>query len=142
MFHALTGWPVIVGILGLLVAWWFYVKSPEAPKRLAKSLHGLYTLIFHKYYVDEIYAALIVRPLLWISANLLWHGVDERVIDGTVNGVAILARESGGEVAQTAVGQYAQLRFVDHHRRRRFHVLAVARPGDALAWAHNHIFCR
>ena len=69
LFHALTGWPVIVGILGLLVAWWFYIKSPETPKRLAKSLHGLYTLIFHKYYVDEIYAALIVRPLLWISAN-------------------------------------------------------------------------
>ena len=63
------GWPVIVGILGLLVAWWFYIKSPETPKRLAQSLHGLYTLIFNKYYVDEIYAALIVRPLLWISTN-------------------------------------------------------------------------
>ena len=104
LFHALTGWPVIVGILGLLVAWWFYVKSPETPKRLAKSLHGLYTLIFHKYYVDEIYAALIVRPLLWISANLLWHGVDERVIDGTVNGVATVARESGGEARKLQSG--------------------------------------
>jgi len=104
LFHALTGWPVIVGILGLLVAWWFYIKSPETPKRLAQSLHGLYTLIFHKYYVDEIYAALIVRPLLWISANLLWHVVDERVIDGTVNGVATAARESGGEVRKLQSG--------------------------------------
>ncbi len=104
LFHALTGWPVIVGILGLLVAWWFYIKSPETPKRLAKSLHGLYTLIFHKYYVDEIYAALIVRPLLWISANVLWHVVDERVIDGTVNGVATAARESGGEVRKLQSG--------------------------------------
>jgi NADH-quinone oxidoreductase subunit L len=104
LFHALTGWPVIVGILGLLVAWWFYIKSPETPKRLAQSLHGLYTLIFHKYYVDEIYGALIVRPLLWISANLLWHVVDERVIDGTVNGVAAAARESGGEVRKLQSG--------------------------------------
>ncbi len=104
LFHALTGWPVIVGILGLLVAWWFYIKSPETPKRLAKSLHGLYTLIFHKYYVDEIYAALIVRPLLWISDNVLWHVVDERVIDGTVNGVATAARESGGELRKLQSG--------------------------------------
>ncbi len=104
LFHALTGWPVIVGILGLLVAWWFYIKSPETPKRLAKSLHGLYTLIFHKYYVDEIYAALIVRPLLWISANLLWHVIDERAIDGTVNGVATAARESGGELRKLQSG--------------------------------------
>jgi NADH-quinone oxidoreductase subunit L len=104
LFHALTGWPVIVGILGLLVAWWFYIKSPETPKRLAKSLHGLYTLIFHKYYVDEIYAALIVRPLLWISANLLWHVIDEGVIDGTVNGVATAARESGGEARKLQSG--------------------------------------
>ena len=104
LFHALTGWPVIVGILGLLVAWWFYIKSPETPKRLAKSLHGLYTLIFHKYYVDEIYAALIVRPLLWISDNVLWHVVDEGVIDGTVNGVATAARESGGELRKLQSG--------------------------------------
>ena len=104
LFHALTGWPVIVGILGLLVAWWFYIKSPETPKRLAQSLHGLYTLIFHKYYVDEIYAALIVRPLLWISANLLWHVIDEGAIDGTVNGVATAARESGGEVRKLQSG--------------------------------------
>ncbi len=104
LFHALTGWPVIVGILGLLVAWWFYIKSPETPKRLAKSLHGLYTLIYNKYYVDEIYAALFVRPLLWISANVLWHFVDERVIDGTVNGVATVARESGGELRKLQSG--------------------------------------
>jgi NADH-quinone oxidoreductase subunit L len=104
LVHSLVSWPVFVAILGLLIAWWFYIKSPETPKRLAKSLRGLYTLIFHKYYVDEIYAALIVRPLLWISANLLWHGVDERVIDGTVNGVATVARESGGELRKLQSG--------------------------------------
>jgi len=102
--HALISWPVFVAILGLLVAWWFYIKSPETPKRLAKSLHALYILIFNKYYVDEIYAALIVRPLLWISTHVLWHVVDERVIDGTVNGVATVARESGGELRKLQSG--------------------------------------
>jgi NADH-quinone oxidoreductase subunit L len=104
LFHALTGWPVIVGVLGLLVAWWFYIKNTDAPKRLAQSLRGLYTLLLNKYYVDEIYAALIVRPLLWISTNVFWHVVDEGAIDGTVNGVAGVARESGGELRKLQSG--------------------------------------
>ncbi len=104
LLHALTGWPVIVGILGLLVAWWFYIKNPDAPKRLAQRIHGLYLLLLNKYYVDEIYAALIVRPLLWISTNILWHGVDQGLIDGIVNGSARVARESGGKVRELQSG--------------------------------------
>jgi NADH-quinone oxidoreductase subunit L len=104
LLHAVTGPAVIVGILGLLVAWWFYIKSPEVPKRLAQSLRGPYTLLLNKYYVDEIYLALIVRPLLWISTNVLWHVVDERVIDGTVNGAATVAREAGGQVRELQSG--------------------------------------
>src|SRR6185437_1712705 len=104
LLHALTGWPVIVAILGLLVAWWFYIKNPDVPKRLAQKIHGLYVLILNKYYVDEIYAALIIRPLLWISTNVLWHGVDQGVIDGIVNGSARVARESGGKVRELQSG--------------------------------------
>jgi len=104
LLHALVGWPVIVAVLGLLVAWWFYIKNTDAPKRLAQSLHALYTLLLNKYYVDEIYAALIVRPLLWISTNVLWHVVDERVIDGTVNGAAGVAREWGGQLRKLQSG--------------------------------------
>ncbi len=104
LLHALTGWPVIVGVLGLLVAWWFYIKDTDAPKRLAQSVRGLYTVLLNKYYVDEIYAALIVRPLLWISTNVLWHAIDEGVIDGTVNGTARVARESGSELRKLQSG--------------------------------------
>jgi len=104
LVHALTGPPVIVALAGLLVAWWFYIKRPETPKRLAQSLHGPYTLLLHKYYVDELYLAVIVRPLLWVSTNVLWHVVDEGVIDGTVNGVASVAREAGGQLRQLQSG--------------------------------------
>jgi NADH-quinone oxidoreductase subunit L len=104
LLHALTGLPVIFGLIGLLVAWWFYIKNPDAPKKLAQSMRGLYTLLLNKYYVDEIYGALIVTPLLWISKNILWHVVDERLIDGTVNGVATLARETGGEARKLQSG--------------------------------------
>lgn len=102
--HALFSWPVGVAVLGLLLAWWMYIKNPNQPKRFAQSMHGLYTLVFNKYYVDEIYGFLIVRPLLWISTNVLWHGVDEGIIDGVVNGSARVARASGGRVRELQSG--------------------------------------
>ena len=104
LLHALTGPPVILAIVGLLIAWWFYIRRPEAPKKLAERVHGLYTLLLNKYYVDEIYAILFVRPFLWISTNVLWHVVDERVIDGTVNGVADVARDAGGQARELQSG--------------------------------------
>ena len=104
LVHALTGPPVIVGLIGILLAWWFYIRRPDLPKKLAQSMYGLYTLVLHKYYVDEIYAAVIVRPLLWISTNVLWHVVDEGLIDGTVNGSARLARETGGKLRELQSG--------------------------------------
>ncbi len=104
LLHALTGWPVLFGIAGLLVAWWFYIKRPDIPKKMAQSAHALYLLLLNKYYVDEIYAALIVRPLLWISTNVLWHVVDEGLIDGTVNGTATVARESGSQARKLQSG--------------------------------------
>jgi NADH-quinone oxidoreductase subunit L len=104
LVHALTGWPVIIALLGLLIAWWFYIKSPETPKKLAQSVHGLYTLVLHKYYIDELYNAAFVQPLLWISTNVLWHVIDEGAIDGTVNGVARGMRESGGQLRQIQSG--------------------------------------
>ncbi|MGH9756687.1 MAG: NADH-quinone oxidoreductase subunit L [Candidatus Acidiferrales bacterium] len=104
LLRAVTGWPVIVALIGFLLAWWFYIKDVNAPKKLARGLHGLYTLLLNKYYMDEIYGALIIRPLLWISTNVLWHGVDSGVIDGVVNGTARVAQASGGEVRELQSG--------------------------------------
>jgi NADH-quinone oxidoreductase subunit L len=104
LVHALTGWPVLIALAGLVLAWWFYIKSPQTPKKLADSLRGPYTLVLHKYYVDEVYNAVIIQPLLWISTNVLWHVVDEGLIDGTVNGVARVARESGSELREIQSG--------------------------------------
>jgi NADH-quinone oxidoreductase subunit L len=85
---ALLGAPVIAGLAGFLIAWWFYIRRPDLPQKLAAALSGLYDLLAGKYFVDELYSLAIVRPLLWVSTQVLWHGVDERAIDGTVNGVA------------------------------------------------------
>jgi NADH-quinone oxidoreductase subunit L len=79
---------VVTALLGFIIAFWLYLRQPGKPEQLAKSMRGLYNTLLHKYYVDEIYAALIVKPLLWLSTNVLWQTVDARAIDGTVNGIA------------------------------------------------------
>jgi NADH-quinone oxidoreductase subunit L len=95
---------VFTALVGLLVAWWLYLRQPGKPEQLAKSMRGLYNTLLHKYYVDEIYAAVIVKPLLWISTNVLWQTVDVRAIDATVNGIAEGAMGVGDGVRHTQSG--------------------------------------
>jgi NADH-quinone oxidoreductase subunit L len=81
------GPPVLAAFVGFLIAWWLYIRKPEMPGRLAETFHAVHRLLSGKYFVDELYAFVIVRPLLWLSTNFLWHSVDEETIDGLVNGV-------------------------------------------------------
>ncbi len=68
LLHALTGWPVIVAVRGLLVAWWFYIKSPETPKRLAaKPARALHADLCTNITSTKSTTPLFVAPLLWIS---------------------------------------------------------------------------
>ena len=104
ILQALIGAPVIAGLLGFLLAWWLYIKSPKTPKKLADSLSAPYKLLSGKYFIDELYMAVIVRPLVWISRNVLWHVVDEGAIDGTVNGIAFASREAGDNLRRANTG--------------------------------------
>jgi NADH-quinone oxidoreductase subunit L len=84
-----------VGMLGILLAWVFYVKAPDLPGKFANALGGLYRLVLDKYRIDEVYDALIVRPLVDGSSTVLWRGMDASVIDGAVNGVGARAKGMG-----------------------------------------------
>ncbi len=53
-------------------------------------------MIYNKYFVDEIYDATIVHPLVAGSTTVLWHGMDQQVVDGFVNGVGNESRGIGG----------------------------------------------
>src|SRR5258705_26561 len=79
---------VITALLGFAIAFWLYLKQPGKPEQLAKSMRGAYNTLLNKYYVDEIYAALIVKPLLWLSTNVPCQTATARPTDGTVNGIA------------------------------------------------------
>jgi NADH-quinone oxidoreductase subunit L len=79
-------------VFGLLLAWVLYFRRPDLPARIAASLGGLYRAVSNKYYIDELYAVLFVKPLLDGSTTILWHGVDQGVIDAAVNDSADAAR--------------------------------------------------
>ncbi len=84
----LAGVAVGAALIGLAVAYWLYCKRPEKADGLAKSLKPAYTILLNKYYVDELYAKVIVNPLVWLSTYVFWKFADVAGIDGTVNGIA------------------------------------------------------
>ncbi len=100
----LAGVAVFTALVGFLVAWWLYIRRPGKAEAIAQSLRGAYTTLLNKYYVDEFYAAVIVRPLVWISRNVLWQGVDAAGIDGAVNGVADGATALGDRLRRVQSG--------------------------------------
>ena len=95
----LSGVAMVAATLGLVVAWRMYSKDVKRGPET-----GLHKLLYNKYYVDEIYRAAIVGPLVWISRNILWKAVDEGTIDGAVNGIGYGVREIGDGVRHAQSG--------------------------------------
>jgi len=89
----LTGISVLAAVAGLFLAWLLYQRRPHLPQEIAHALGGFYEAVVHKYYVDEIYAAVFVKPLIDGSTRILWHGIDRDVIDATLDNSAEGARE-------------------------------------------------
>ena len=85
---------VAAALSGLAAAWLFYVSRPEWPSRMAERAEAFYAILSHKYYIDEVYDAIIVWPLVQTSREFLWKFIDTIVIDGAVNGVGLLVRSS------------------------------------------------
>jgi NADH-quinone oxidoreductase subunit L len=77
----IEGLPTLMMALGMVVAWQFYIRRPDLPEALARQYNVLYRFLLNKWYFDEIYDVLIVRPTLWLG-RLLWRGGDGYVIDG------------------------------------------------------------
>ncbi len=97
--YVLSGVAVAAAFAGLIVAWRMYAKNVKRG-----TSEGVHKLLYHKYYVDELYAAVIIRPLMWLSTNVLWKVVDAGMIDGAVNGVADGAAAVGDTVRHTQSG--------------------------------------
>ncbi len=98
---------LLVALSGIFVAYRFYVTDPALPCRLAERAKGLYRLVFNKYWVDELYDAVIVQPIYRGSVRL-WERFDAAVIDGAVNGVGRRI-ERGAELLRQAQTGYVQV---------------------------------
>jgi NADH-quinone oxidoreductase subunit L len=95
---------VAAATLGFLLAWQLYHRRPQLPQQIADRLGRLYDAVVHKYYVDELYAALFVKPLVDGSSRILWHGIDQDVIDATLDNSARGAREVSDSVRHMQSG--------------------------------------
>ena len=80
--------PFVAMLIGFVMALWFYIWNPEMPKRWAEAQRPLYLFLLNKWYFDEIYDAIFVRPASALG-RFLWKRGDENTIDGTINGIAM-----------------------------------------------------
>jgi NADH-quinone oxidoreductase subunit L len=99
-----TGISVIAAFLGFGFAWLLYYHSPDLPDRIAASLYGGYEMLVHKYYVDELYGALFVKPLIDGSTRILWQDMDRKVIDAAVNDAGYGAEHVSDQVRHMQSG--------------------------------------
>jgi NADH-quinone oxidoreductase subunit L len=107
--HAREEWvlaatSVVAASLGLFFAWLLYYKKRDLPDRITVKMHGIYAMVLHKYYVDEGYGAIFVKPLLALSTVVFWRGVDQGIIDGLVNGAGSTSKGIGNELRRMQSG--------------------------------------
>ena len=90
--HEAPAWvksaPFVAMLAGLGVAYLFYIVDPSLPVALARHQPVLYRFLLNKWYFDEIYEVIFVRPAKWLG-TLLWKQGDLGTIDGAINGVAM-----------------------------------------------------
>ncbi|MBP1748618.1 MAG: nuoL [Deltaproteobacteria bacterium] len=94
---------IIIGLLGIFIAWLFYVKNPNLPKRFVQKFQGLFTLVHNKYYVDEVYGFIFVRGLMKLG-KFFKDYFDELIIDGIINNIAAALSGIGNIIRKVQTG--------------------------------------
>jgi NADH-quinone oxidoreductase subunit L len=85
--YTLMALSIAIALLGLFIAFRFYVKNPTLPERIKQKFSFGYRALLNKYYVDEFYGATVVKPFINL-ALLFWRFFDVKIIDGLANGSA------------------------------------------------------
>jgi NADH-quinone oxidoreductase subunit L len=109
----LLGVAVAIGVIGLWIGYRTTLGQPILPARAAPPETGLARLLYRKYYVDEIYDAVFVRPLVWLSDKVLWRVVDQGLVDGLLVGGGVIGSRwlgrLGSRLQSGQVGLYVLL---------------------------------
>jgi len=85
---------VAAAAIGFLGAWFLYFKRTDLPDKMAASAGSIYRLVHDKYRIDELYGAVFIQPIIALSTNVFWKGIDRGLIDGAVDGGAAGANET------------------------------------------------
>jgi NADH-quinone oxidoreductase subunit L len=93
-----------IAVAGIGIAFFFWYRRPERAAAVARRFSGVHRLLLNKYYVDELYDAVVVQPIKQASTGGLWKGVDAGLIDGAVNGVGLTVRAGSSGLRRTQTG--------------------------------------
>ncbi|MGB0572005.1 MAG: NADH-quinone oxidoreductase subunit L [Alphaproteobacteria bacterium] len=96
--------PIAVGVVGIVGAWFMYIAKPDLPARFAGVMGPVYRFVFNKWYFDELYDRIFVRPSFVLGRGL-WKSGDGSVIDGVgPDGVAAAARDIAARASRMQSG--------------------------------------
>jgi NADH-quinone oxidoreductase subunit L len=93
-----------IALFGLGLAAFLYLRKSDLPERIAKSFSGVYNILYHKYYIDELYNYTIIKPTLWIASNVIVAITDGKIIEGIVNGVPSAIGTFSGKLRKVQTG--------------------------------------
>ncbi len=102
--------PTIAALLGVAAAFFAYRLRPALPAQLAQRFQGLYLFLLHKWYFDELYDRILVRPYR-VLARTLWHVGDETIIEGVPAGMARLTAGGSAQAVRIQTGSIAVYAF-------------------------------
>ena len=102
--------PLVLGLLGIALAYVMYMALPLLPMQLAQSFRPVYLFVLNKWYFDELYDAIFVQPAIRL-ARTFWQTGDVTVIDGVPNGLAALTVEGSREAVKLQTGSVAVYAF-------------------------------
>ncbi|MCO6416701.1 NADH-quinone oxidoreductase subunit L [Siccirubricoccus sp. KC 17139] len=112
--HEVPAWvplgPTVMGVGGIALAYVFYMLAPDLPGRLATAFRGIYLFLLNKWYFDELYDAIFVRPARRLAA-VFWKTGDAQIIDGMPNGAASLAVGVARGAVRIQTGRVANYAF-------------------------------
>ena len=100
----LMGVSIVLALGGIGIAWYFFKRRREAADAVAARFAAIHRLLLGKYFVDELYNAVLVQPIKSVSTVFLWRGFDAGVIDGAVNGAGQAVRGGGSVLRRLQTG--------------------------------------
>jgi NADH-quinone oxidoreductase subunit L len=119
---------VLLAFTGLVGAWFFFGGPTSRAESVRRRFAGLHRLLSGKYFIDELYEAVLGRPLVWVSDQVFLRLGDRRLLDGSLNGMAALGQRSAGALSRVQTGNL--------HLYAWFVLAGII---GALLWSWHHV---